>query len=260
MQVPNKHITDLLFSNQRIREEKILKTHDTQVFFEVGDSVWFQKSMDERLFGTIEKLSSKTCSVLAKDHQVWSVPYLLLVHVDQSLFDQRAHRAKRLLDVAIRARQMMDEHGLKSWYLYFSQARRMLGKCAFREKSIYISRYHAVYYEPMQVDDTILHEIAHALAGLEAGHGPKWKEIARRIGATPKARAYEKDKRDADMKSLLYAKSRFRTGDIVSFCSKDKIFVGRIMRMNPKRAKINCDNKGLFSVPYTLLKHCKDSD
>ena len=42
-----------------------------------------------------------------------------------------------------------------------------------------------------QIRDTVLHEIAHAIAGREAGHGPLWKVTARRIGATPRAKAYE---------------------------------------------------------------------
>ena len=39
--------------------------------------------------------------------------------------------------------------------------------------------------------DNLLHEIAHAIVGREAGHGPLWKVTARRIGATPRAKAYE---------------------------------------------------------------------
>lgn len=38
-----------------------------------------------------------------------------------------------------------------------------------------------------QVIDTLRHEAAHAVAGLEAKHGPVWKATARRLGATPKA-------------------------------------------------------------------------
>jgi predicted SprT family Zn-dependent metalloprotease len=34
--------------------------------------------------------------------------------------------------------------------------------------------------------DTILHEIAHALAGHKAGHGPAWKAKCAQIGAKPK--------------------------------------------------------------------------
>ena len=43
------------------------------------------------------------------------------------------------------------------------------------------------------IQDTVLHEIAHALAAPEAGHGPLWKTVARRIGAAPMAKAHETD-------------------------------------------------------------------
>ncbi len=33
--------------------------------------------------------------------------------------------------------------------------------------------------------DTILHEIAHAIAGIEADHGPAWKAVCRQIGCRP---------------------------------------------------------------------------
>jgi len=97
------------------------------------------------------------------------------------------------------------------------------------------------------------------LAGPGVGHGPKWKDIACRIGATPEARAYEVDKPEKAMKSLLAAKGRFRTGDIVSFRCKHEQFVGRIVRMNPKRAKVECESRRVFAVPYTLLENYNNS-
>lgn len=36
-----------------------------------------------------------------------------------------------------------------------------------------------------QARDTFLHEVAHALAGHAAGHGPEWKAMCRKLGATP---------------------------------------------------------------------------
>ena len=54
-----------------------------------------------------------------------------------------------------------------------------------------IGRGHALEGNEEEIRDTVLHEIAHAIAGPEAGHGPLWKATARRIGATPRAKTYD---------------------------------------------------------------------
>lgn len=79
------------------------------------------------------------------------------------------------------------EHGLEGWTFRFGRARRRLGLCNYRQKCIEIGAYYAYHNGSDSVRDTLLHEIAHALAGPGAGHGPKWKAVARRIGATPRA-------------------------------------------------------------------------
>ena len=99
--------------------------------------------------------------------------------------------AERLNGVAGMARQLMDEHGLTGWTLAFVEAKRRLGDCHFRHRVIRISRTHALEGSEEQIRDTVLHEIAHAIAGREVAHGPLWKVTARRIGATPRAKAYE---------------------------------------------------------------------
>src|SRR5262249_31162680 len=43
------------------------------------------------------------------------------------------------------------------------------------------------------IRDTLLHEIAHALAGRDAGHGPLWKAMCRRAGAKPERLSFEAD-------------------------------------------------------------------
>ena len=85
----------------------------------------------------------------------------------------------------------MDEQGLTGWTLAFGEATKRLGACHFRHHVIWISRTHALEGSEEQILDTVLHEIAHAIAGHEAGHGPLWKATARRIGATPRAKTYE---------------------------------------------------------------------
>jgi predicted SprT family Zn-dependent metalloprotease len=47
---------------------------------------------------------------------------------------------------------------------------------------ISISQHLARLNDESTVRNTILHEIAHALMGHEAGHGPKWRAKAREIG------------------------------------------------------------------------------
>ena len=105
---------------------------------------------------------------------------------------------------------------------------------------------------PREVRDTILHEIAHALAGAKARHGPAWKAIAKRLGATPKARAEEGEDVRAGREA---AKARFRAGMEVSFRTRGRqLRTGIIVRMNPKRARVDCGGGAVFLVPYPALE------
>jgi predicted SprT family Zn-dependent metalloprotease len=78
-------------------------------------------------------------------------------------------------------------HRLVGWSFGLAASKRRLGVCKYRQKRIEISDYYARHNPDAAVLDTLRHEIAHALAGPEAGHGPTWQAIAARIGATPRA-------------------------------------------------------------------------
>jgi len=81
----------------------------------------------------------------------------------------------------------MKEHGLSDWTFRVGRAKRRLGVCNYRAKRIEIAAFYAVNNTVESVLDTLLHEIAHAIAGPAAGHGPDWKAVAARLGATPRA-------------------------------------------------------------------------
>jgi predicted SprT family Zn-dependent metalloprotease len=85
------------------------------------------------------------------------------------------------------ATERLAEHGLAAWTFGVTESKRRLGVCKPRKKRIEISAYYALHNADDAVLDTLMHEIAHALAGPEAGHGPAWKAIAIRVGATPRA-------------------------------------------------------------------------
>ena len=85
------------------------------------------------------------------------------------------------------ASQEMTKHGLDGWTFGLADTKRQLGVCKYRKKRIEIGEYYAQNSSTESVLDTLLHEIAHAIAGPKAGHGPAWKAVAIRLGATPRA-------------------------------------------------------------------------
>ena len=221
---------------------------DAQVCFEIGDSVRFLSAAGRPMTGIVEKLNPKRAKVRC-GADLWVVSYAGLDHVSGSTSRDRRRRVTRLKEVAAQARELMDRHGLGEWSLRFTSAQKKLGECRRRQKLILLSRTHTVYGQPGQVTNTILHEIAHALAGPGAGHGPAWKAIASRLGATPKSCAPESDETRLHREA---AKAKFRTGDTVSFIGRQALLTGVIVRMNPKRAKVKCGDV-MWSVPYAKL-------
>lgn len=220
-----------------------------QILFDIGDEVWFSARGEGRLNGRVVKLNPTRARVRCAGAD-WKVPYGGLHHVCRSTAGEREKRTIRLGEVAARARELMDRNGLADWSFGFNGAAGKLGVCRYRQKQILLSRKHAVDDTPDRVSDTILHEIAHALAGAGAGHGPAWKKVARRLGATPKSCAPENDQ---DRIKREAAKAKFRKGDAVSFESKGQTRAGTIERMNPKRAKVRCLG-AVWSVPYAKLE------
>lgn len=96
----------------------------------------------------------------------------------------------RLSDATEYARMALDEHDLTDWSVTYDRAVRRFGQCRYNEQQISLSAPLVECNGEDAVLDVILHEVAHAIAGHEAGHGPRWKAVARRIGANP-TRCYD---------------------------------------------------------------------
>jgi predicted SprT family Zn-dependent metalloprotease len=85
--------------------------------------------------------------------------------------------------VAQLAKDKMQELGLdSSWEFVFDSAKQRAGLCNYSDHKISLSKYIVEYHSIDQSEQVILHEIAHALAGKSAGHGPNWKKTAKSIG------------------------------------------------------------------------------
>ena len=215
--------------------------------FEVGDEASFALADGSKRTGTVERLNPKRARVRCGEER-WDVPYRRL---ERSGGARRERNERRLLEVAEEARTLMDRHGLEDWTFRFSAAETRLGECRESEQVIQLSVRHAVTAEPRDVTDTILHEVAHALAGANARHGPAWKAVAARLGARPRARAEE----SADTRRRAEkAKAKFRRGMAVSFrAGRGQRQYGIIEKLNPKRARVNCGGI-VFLVPYLAME------
>ncbi|MFS0866345.1 SprT-like domain-containing protein [Microbacterium sp. 179-B 1A2 NHS] len=89
-----------------------------------------------------------------------------------------------LLDVRREAESLLRRHLDDSWSFAFDNAKRRAGACDYTRKRITLSRYLSARYDDATNRQTILHEIAHALAGPRTGHGPEWLRVARALGYT----------------------------------------------------------------------------
>ncbi|MBM7471311.1 SprT-like domain-containing protein [Subtercola frigoramans] len=68
------------------------------------------------------------------------------------------------------------------WSFGFDNAKTRAGLCDFTAKRITVSRYLAARFGDDEIHQVLLHEIAHAMAGPRAGHGPRWRAVARELG------------------------------------------------------------------------------
>ncbi|MEL5992499.1 SprT-like domain-containing protein [Microbacterium phosphatis] len=84
--------------------------------------------------------------------------------------------------VRVWAQALISLHLDDSWTFAFDNAKRRAGLCDYTRKRISVSRYLAARYDDDTNHQTLLHEVAHALAGPAAAHGPAWKRVARDLG------------------------------------------------------------------------------
>ena len=126
------------------------------------------------------------------------------------------------------AQKLIAQHGLEL-EITTSNAKKALGRCFFRNGRpvrIDLSSYWTNRLPESEVRDTILHEIAHALAGVKAGHGPEWKAAAVKVGANPK--------RLVDLPEELMNKIRSEISNYIAVCRnsqcKNEVYFDRMTK------------------------------
>ena len=151
-----------------------------------GDTVAFMLQ-GARCIGQVEKINPKRALVSVPNRNgEWCVPYAQL-----EVLENRADYTELETAALTRANELLREHNLSDWRAQLDDADSRAGCCNYSAKVISISRQHLRQAAEAEWNDTILHEIAHALAGARHGHDAVWKKIALSIGCSGKVRADE---------------------------------------------------------------------
>lgn len=88
-----------------------------------------------------------------------------------------------LAEIRVMAEALIRKHlDASEWSFTFDRARRRVGLCNYNKRVISVSRHYAAEHDLREMEQVVLHEIAHAIAGHAAAHGPAWRAHARRIG------------------------------------------------------------------------------
>lgn len=77
--------------------------------------------------------------------------------------------------------QLMTKHGLYGWTFRLNTNKRRLGICKWEERRIELSVHHVDKHCNVEIIDTMLHEIAHALTPKHM-HDDVWRRKAIEIG------------------------------------------------------------------------------
>lgn len=96
-----------------------------------------------------------------------------------------------LIETQRLANELMKEFGLldDGWTFRFSNKKTIIGTCYHDEKVIEFSKWYVESHQS-EIDDTIRHEIAHALVGSDHGHDHVWRSMCLKVGARPE-RCYD---------------------------------------------------------------------
>ena len=143
-----------------------------------GDAVRFEFRR-RKLDGTLAKLGPKRAGVIAADGEWYHVPYQLIQPLGKTK-DYSAQEQGALEN----CRRLLDKHGLGNWSARLDDATSRAGACDDKKKQISLSRLFLRQAPEQEILDTILHEIAHALAGCAHHHDAVWRRIARQIGCS----------------------------------------------------------------------------
>lgn len=99
----------------------------------------------------------------------------------------------RAAEIRALANEMLALYSLDDWTFTFNRRKTEMGLCFYGPKRIELSFHFAERNSAEAIRQTLLHEIAHALAGPGHGHDAVWKQKCLEIGAKPERLCFDAD-------------------------------------------------------------------
>ena len=125
--------------------------------------------------------------VVCDDNREYRVPYARLTTQERQA--DTAPRSRQRTDgelhaIAACATAWSVAHQLAGWSFQFDHATKRAGCCNYRARVISLAHAYARSAADEAIDDTLLHEMAHALVGKEHGHNQVWRAKAVALGCS----------------------------------------------------------------------------
>ena len=146
-----------------------------------GTKVSFLTKQGVKHEGVVEGLLTYQARVVVHSKLIYKVPYHLLSLVHP---ESLKPMALSLAEIEAKARALFNKHNIADWNFAFSLTTNQAGCCWYNRKLITVSVTYCQKATEAEIVNTLLHEIAHALAGYSNAHNHVWKRIAKQIGCT----------------------------------------------------------------------------
>jgi predicted SprT family Zn-dependent metalloprotease len=132
------------------------------------------------------------------------------------------------------ARELLIKHGFPNVKITITNAKNILGQAKevlSKPVELRLSKHLILNNSDAEITDTILHEIAHFIAGCRSGHNWLWRNACIKIGAKPQ--------RCADS-TVVMAKAKYKV-----VCTECNAIIGEQHRKSSKQNKYhrNCGLK-----------------
>ena len=148
----------------------------------VGSVVRFRGPGTGELQGKITGIRTRHADVSGEDGSEWSVPYAAITEVESAPGNECTLAEVEGIALSLIGK-FTGRSALKSrWTFGFDLAPSRAGVCRYNESRIDLSVSYCLAASRAEIEDTILHEIAHAIVGPRHNHDAVWKAKAREIG------------------------------------------------------------------------------